>query len=270
MADDPSVLYIDTNVYSEVVRNVDIRVRLCSLAADKTALIGLSTSNIIELEPVRRMHKELVQLLLQLPTVLLKPEDVVLEEEVDSYPSARQDPLYDALFYDPTADPEKHILTHMFSDPRVVSGARLHRENAAKAPARNNELQENFPVAASGRYERSQVASFAEQNAFQRLVGAHTDFVRRELDDGPMSMMPFKSLRMFAYLLFWRFYLNRRTPNPSSDLGDLAHAQFYPYCRVVVTENDAAETLRQIKKHSDLLDGVEIMTLRDLRRYESP
>ena len=42
---------------------------------------------------------------------------------------------------------------------------------------------------------------------------------------------------------------------------------FYPYCRAIVLENDAAETLRQIKRHTDLLDGVEIMTLRDLRTY---
>lgn len=130
--------------------------------------------------------------------------------------------------------------------------------HAADVPERHASLLPNFPPAQSGKYERGQAEEFARLLTIQWLVSSHPDFMRG-LDDA-LIIDRFPGVLMHAYLMFWRFYLGRRTPNATSDLGDQSHARFYPCCSILVVEIDAANTLRQIQQHTDLLDGVRIMT----------
>jgi hypothetical protein len=227
--------------------------------------VGLSDANILELQEATRLHRDLVQLLLFYPTALLKSYDVIVAEEVASYPHPRTGPIHTACLFAPGADVDTHPLLAMFGDPRIATAALKRRRQAAEAPNRHAALRDNFPPARSGRYERHQASEFANLIAIQWLASSHTSFLRSIV--GPLDSSTFKSVRMYAYLAFWRYYLNRRTPNATSDLGDQAHALFYPYCRAIILEVDAANTLGQIARHSDLLDGVDILSLRDLRCY---
>lgn len=264
------IIYLDTNVYNALVHERDIRARLSRLVMDLGgAGIGLSETNILELQGASRIHHDLVELLKFYPTALLKRAAVLLDEEVAAYPEERTGEIHTAVFFDPARETEEHPLLSVLRDGRIEAAAEEMRRQAKDAPARHAALRDNFPPAASGKYDRRQAHEFADLLAFQWLAGSHPEFAEEIVEARTMETSAFKTIRMHAYLVFWRFYLNRRTPNAKSDLGDQAHARFYPYCRAVVVENDAAETLRQIKKHSDLLEGVDIMSLRDLRAYDS-
>jgi hypothetical protein len=262
----PPIIYLDTCIHSALVREPDIRRRLTCLIGDLGgAGVGLSDTNILELHGATNLQRDLVELLLQYPTALLKLHDVIVAEEVAAYPHPRTGPIHTACLRDPDADVDTHPLLAMFRDSRIATAASKRRRLAAEAPNRHAALRDNFPPAQSGRYERHQADEFANLIAIQWIVSAHTSFVQSIV--GPLDSSIFKSIRMYAYLDFWRYYLGRRTPNATSDLGDLAHALFYPYCRAIIVEVDAANTLRQIAQHSDLLDGVDILSLRDLRCY---
>lgn len=262
------IIYLDTNVYNAMVRERGIRAHLSKMVRDLGgAGIGLSETNILELQGASRIHYELVELLKFYPTVLLKRAAVLLDEEVAAYPKGRTGEIHTALLFDPGCETKDHPLLSALRDGRIEAAAEDMRRQAKDAPARHAAFRDNFPPTASGKYHRRQAHDFADKLAFQWLAGSHPEFAEKIVEARTMETSGFKTIRMHAYLMFWRFYLNRRTPNAKSDLGDQAHARFYPYCRAVVVENDAAEALRQIKKHSDLLVGVDIMSLRDLRNY---
>lgn len=262
------IIYLDTNVHSALVKEPDIRSRLTKLVLDLDgAGVGLSEANLLELQAATRIHCDLVELLRFYPTTLLKLAGSILDEEVDAYPRERAGEIYTAVLFDPDSNIDAHPLLTALRDPRIANAALEMRRQAEDLPKRHAELRDNFPPARSGKYERQQANEFADMIAFQWIAKSHPAFVRRIVAAGTTETSTFKSIRMHAYLLFWRFYLGRRTPNATSDLGDQAHARFYPYCRTIVLETDAANTLRQIQQHSDLLDDVEIMSLRDLRKY---
>lgn len=262
------IIYLDTNVHSALVKEHALRSRLTKLVLELDgAGVGLSDANILELQAADRVHSELVELLRFYPTTLLKPSSVLLDEEVNAYPHDRTGPIHTAVLFDPGADVDRHPLLAALRGPHVAMGASELRRQAAATPERHAALKDNFPPARSGMYERQQAHEFADRIVLQWLAGSHLGFTRRIVEASAFEASRFRSIRMYAYLLFWRFYLGRRTPNDKSDLGDLAHARYYPYCRAVVVESDAADTLRQIQRHTNLLDGVEIMSLRDLRRY---
>lgn len=262
------IIYLDTNVYSALARERDLRGRLTKLVlAHPGGGIGFSDANLLELRAADRIHYDLVELLKFYPTALLKLAGVVLDEEVEAYPGHRASPLATHSLFDPTCKTEDHPLLGALRDQRVEKAASIMREHAQDVPVRHATLKSNFPPARAGKYEKRQAHDFADKLTFQWLTSSHPDFAKEIVEAGTMETSGFKSIRMHAYLVFWRYYLGRRKPNPTSDLGDQAHARFYPYCRVVIVENDAAETLRQVQGQCELLDAVEIMTLRDLRRY---
>lgn len=262
------IIYLDTNVHSALVKEPGIRSRLTKLVLDLDgAGVGLSEANIMELQAATRIHRDLVDLLRFYPTTLLKLAGTILDEEVDAYPRERAGEIYTAVLFDPYSNIDAHPLFTALREPRLANAALEMRRQAGNLPQRHAELRDNFSPARSGKYERQQADAFADLITFQWVAKRHPYFARRIVEAGTTEISTFKSIRMHAYLLFWRFYLGRRTPNATSDLGDQVNARFYPYCRTVVLESDAADTLRQIQKHSNLLDDVEIMSLRDLRTY---
>lgn len=58
------IIYLDTNVYNALVHERDIRARLSRLVMDLGgAGVGLSETNILELQRASRIHHDLVELL---------------------------------------------------------------------------------------------------------------------------------------------------------------------------------------------------------------
>lgn len=63
---------------------------------------------------------------------------------------------------------------------------------------------------------------------------------------------------MYAYLIFYKYYLGNRYPNKDSDFGDLFHLLYIPYCKFAIMEKDICNLLNQIKKHQTLLNDTII------------
>jgi len=78
----------------------------------------------------------------------------------------------------------------------------------------------------------------------------------------------FRSVRLFALVNFYKYYLGRREPSRLSDFGDFGHLGFLPYCDLAVMERDLCEVLNQIKQHHDVLDSTEVRNIDFLRDWK--
>jgi hypothetical protein len=72
------------------------------------------------------------------------------------------------------------------------------------------------------------------------------------------------SLKMVAYNAYFKYYVHNRDP-VLSDAFDLLIASSAPYADAFATERHQAEVIRKIKHRDPFLDGLVVLTLKDLR-----
>ena len=141
------------------------------------------------------------------------------------------------------------------------------REAASQLPARLALLKSNFPPAANGKYTKDQAPLFAFALTIQWLSARHRGFLQQHAADVTQFRdTVFKSVRVYAYLMYYKYYLGGRTPEPS-DFGDLSHLYALPYCPIVVVERDMANVLRQIQRHDDVLASTEVQDIDFLKGF---
>lgn len=89
----------------------------------------------------------------------------------------------------------------------------------------------------------------------QWLAGTHRDFLAG-FQDNIENFHPeiFLSIRLYAHVIFYKYYLGQREPKKLSDFGDLAHLFPIPYCELAIMERDLCNVLNQIKPHQDTLN----------------
>lgn len=104
----------------------------------------------------------------------------------------------------------------------------------------------------------------------QWLADSHPSFLKQfESNVSALRVETFASVRLFALVLFYKYYLGGREPSRASDFGDLAHLFAIPYCPCAIMERDLANTLRQIKRHDDVLRTTEIYDIDFFRSWPS-
>ena len=71
----------------------------------------------------------------------------------------------------------------------------------------------------------------------------------------------FRSIQLFAYFVYYQYYLDNRVPKEISDFGDLFHLFYIPYCKMVIIERDMCNILNKIKSHGQILSNVNVRNI---------
>ena len=233
--------------------------------------LGVGSGQMAELADVDRLHERLATLFVCLPSALIKTPNAVLSEEAAAHPGRRAD---DLLLYPLNAllgeQGGPKGLQEYLSSPGLRAARRGQREAAEASRLRHSELKSNFPPSQDGKYTRRQASFFAWVHAVQWLADSHPSFLKQfESDVSALRVNTFASVRLFALVLFYKYYLGGREPSRASDFGDLAHLFAIPYCPCAIMERDLANTLRQIKRHDDVLATTEIYDIDFFRTWPS-
>ena len=142
---------------------------------------------------------------------------------------------------------------------------------AQQMGARHAHLKGNFPPTKSGKYVRKQSNEFADIQVMQWLVGDHRGFLEAmRADISAFHPEVFLSIRLYAHVLFYKYYLGNREPRKLSDFGDLGHLFYIPYCELAVMERDQCNVLNQIKCNHDILEGTSIKNIDFLAQWDWP
>jgi hypothetical protein len=259
--------YFDTNIYSHLAKNTHLWNPLLGFLLANDLCFSFSSANLAELADAKSIHHKLADLLLCMPSAVIKTWDAILEEEVKVHPHRRTD----SLLLDPIIrlllDENGHeILRDWFTSDKLAESRADQLRYARQMVTTHSRLKSNFPPSKSGKYTRQQADEFATYNVMQWLGDTHYSFLA-SFKDRPLDLHTevFLSVRLYALVIFYKYYLGRREPKRLSDFGDLAHLCSLPYCKLVITERDLCSVLNQIKRNHDILDSTVV---RDIDFFE--
>ena len=162
-------IYLDTNIYCYLAKNNHLWGRLFDFLIANDLCLSLSSANLSELADTTALHKKLVDLLLLMPSAVIKTSDIILNEEVKAHPQRRTDSL---LLYPLNQLLLKHngfeTLFAWFTSDKLSKVRKEQRMYARQMHDRHLILKRNFPPLKSGEYTWRQAADFASFNVMQR------------------------------------------------------------------------------------------------------
>jgi len=87
------VAYFDTNIYGMLVKHPRSWPAVRSFLLDGGFLLGLSRANVLELSDANSLVRPLSRFLITMPFVILKPFEMIVDEEAQAYPEERDETL---------------------------------------------------------------------------------------------------------------------------------------------------------------------------------
>lgn len=263
-------VYFDTNILSHFAKNDDLWSGFFSYLGENDLTIGLGGGQVSELSDAKRLHETLFMLFMDTPTGIIKNWDEIIAEEVHAHPKQRIDTL---LMYALNAillkenGPQRFL--EFLSSKELKRARRDQLSHAKRMQKRHDSLKRNFPPSKSGKYTREQADKFSKRLVFQWLSYNHKDFLD-ECEKQPSTMYQdvFLSIRLFGYVIFYKYYLGQREPKKLSDFGDLFHLFPLPYCELVVMERDLCNILNQIKRNHNILNSTIIHNIDFLKNWK--
>ncbi len=263
-------MYFDTNIISHFVKNEHLWSKLSTFLRDSGLTLGVGAGQVSELSDAKSLLSDLARFLVNVPTGIIKNWNQIVAEEVTAHPctgsvALLMYPLNAILFKE---DGFTDLLR--FLNSKELSDARRNQlQHAEKMKEQHRKLKLNFPPLRSGKYDRSQADEFAMAQVFQWLSYDHRQFLLEiQKDISRLNEKAFQSIRLYAYVVFYKYYLGQREPNKLSDFGDLFHLFPIPYCEIAVMERDLANVLNQIKDNQEILEGTEVLDIDFVRRFE--
>lgn len=259
--------YFDTNIISHLAKNKHLWPKLFEFLTQNGLTLGISGAQVAELSDAKSLHQTLAEMFVIVPSATLKTWDVILDEEVKAHPQKRTDSLLyyplNAILFEPNG---LQKLQYFLSSKDLDDARKDQLYHARQFAKRHAELKGNFPQSKTGKYSRDQADEFAWIMVIQWLGNTHRDFLAG-FQNRIVSFHPevFLSIRLFAHVIFYKYYLGRREPSKTSDFGDLAHLSVIPYCELAIMERDLCNVLNQIKRNQDTLASTVV---RDIDFFE--
>ena len=258
--------YLDTNVISEVCKRGELgRAVLLELLGPKPIIPCYSPLSIIEIMEKQALFESFIECFGILPSIIMKGHDQLVEEEMKA-PRA-VDPKIGSVWG--LRDP--HL-----SDPRdklrkviEVAGAD-HKRNKWESDKRvvldgMLSLVQNCPPSGN-KYTKQEIRSFVRKVSFQHIGRQWPRFIQ-ELRSGGRSFDAdaFPSLKMMAFTVFHKFYVDTIRKPVESDVFDILMSTLLPYVDMAYLERFQAEVVRKTKHIDPFISRLEVRTLADFR-----
>ncbi len=114
------------------------------------------------------------------------------------------------------------------------------------------ELKNNFPPSTDGKYKKEQAKEFSYKLIVQWLDNDYPNFISQfKRDVSKLKTNIFLTINIYAFVIFYKYYLENRNPLERSEFGDLFHLLYIPYCKMAIMEKDICDKLNQIKRNDD-------------------
>jgi hypothetical protein len=252
----PGFVYFDTSIISMVVEHSELYRPLFNFLFENHLCIAVSDTLLIDLSQETRKQADFNTFFTLLPSAEIKSFEAVIEEEVKSYPKMGTDAL---LLWPTNSDFGKETVTSWLISEKIEEARRKQILYAKKMKQYLESVKSNFPPSNQVKYNRGQAGIFAWMVTAQWLSGSHPDFMKKLNDKRCLLKAEgFPSIQLFAYYVYYKYYLNKRQPKALSDFGDFFHLFYFPYCRLIIVERNMCSILNKIQSHCNALDGVEV------------
>jgi hypothetical protein len=249
-------VYLDANTISIIVGHPEWYGRLFNFLFENHFYIAFSDVLLTELSQAKRKHNDFNTFFTILPSAEIKSFETIIEEEIKSYPKTRTDNL---LLRSKNLELDEQTIASWLSSDQTKEALEKQLLRAKNVRQHLEIVKANFPPSNQGKYSMGQAEIFAWMVTAQWLKVNHPDFMKKLNDKRRLlEAEVFPSIQLFAYYVYYKYYLDNRQPKELSDFCCLFHLFYFPYCKLVIVERRMCSILNKIKCHSKVLDNVEI------------
>lgn len=255
--------YCDTNILRFLVETKDKWKRLEEYLIVQKLILVISWVNIVEMVKLPKYHRDLSQLLLQVPTAILKMRQDIIRKEILEYPNKVNNII-------------NYPLLRFMLDSRDKVGQLqkiLGAEDVEAMFSVLGELKLDYPPKMDWLKNTKPKEDFIDTDFELHNYGWVVDDVRqeneefvREFRDQPSHFRAshFRGSMLAAAYNYYKYILKTYEPGPT-DVADLHQIYYFPYCKHIVIEKEMAGLLSQIKRERGLLAETKIDSIRFAR-----
>ena len=257
----PKLIYLDTWVYRFLINNKNFVPKMIEYLKTNVLFPAVSDIIFMELYPHSEYHEKLNTLLPILNSVVVRDSEYILNEEIKSYPKT---------FNESITNPNAFLISLLFSNNLKEKLTSLYLEwkdfrNYAKQMERKlYEVMYNYPKGKNGKYSKEQAEDFTKEIIKQWLSQTHPKFIASTFTSDSFHDIKtevFKTLQLFAFYIFYKYYIGKRKPKKLSEFGDLFHLFYIPYSKIAVLERDQCSVLRKIQNDYKICKNVKIKNI---------
>src|SRR5918912_1466025 len=198
-------VHLDTIIVSVIAKDKALWRPLEDFLFDNDLCLAIGEGQVIELNSDDRLHVPFVELITTVPSAFIKTHDVILAEEVESYPKCRTAGLLQSPI---TPFTDKAAIIQFLSSPRLAQ-LRADQRSASQTWAKLIEdLKSNSPPKDGVKYTRDEAHFFAKVLTLQQLKGDHDDFLQQfKGNANAIKYDVFLSAQISSYVVFYKYYL---------------------------------------------------------------
>jgi hypothetical protein len=259
-------VHFDTNIASNIAKDKALWSPLRDFLFDNDLCLAVGEGLVAELNSDDRLHAPFVDLVTYVPSAIIKTHDVILDEEVRSYPEKRSESLLSSPI---TSRTNKAEFIKFLSSPALTKARADQRNTSQDWVKLIEDLKPNFEPKQPGKYTRDQAKYFAQVITLQQLVGVHDNFLQKFRGKAEtIEFDVFLSAQIISYVIFFKYYLAGHKPKPPNDFGDAFHLHNLPYCKLAVMERTMGEVLIQVKRNTHVLNRVVVKNIDFLKDWK--
>jgi hypothetical protein len=251
-------VYFDANIINMAVEHPEWNRPLFNFLFKNNLCIAFSDALLVELSQASKKHDEFNTFFTVLPSAKIKSFEVVIDEEVNSYPKTRTDTL---VLPPASSESGKQTIANWLSSDEIKEARRKQLLYAENIKQHLESVKSNFPPSTQGKYNKGQTEMFAWLFSVQWLRKSHPDFMKKLIEHKRLLKAEvFPSIQLLAYYVYYKYYLGSKQIGVS-DFGDLFHLFYFPYCKLIILESDMYIILNEYRSRSKMLDPVEIANM---------
>ncbi len=259
---------LDTNALSEIIKRPNVEGRGFVERFSPNSFAPCFTAyNLIELRRKKSVFKGFVEFFSMYPCFLLKPHQMILNDEKKFNQSqSTVSPLMNA--FSQLGSDSSYEITKFVE--KLFSGLEMNRLEQNWRNEESTTLKAWLSNKSNFSPKRSvpnavDADRYVKEAGLQSLIASDPHWAQTQINDGRVpNIDEFPSLKVMLYSQYYRLYDPNWIPKPQ-EVTDVMIISAAPYMDVVITEAFQAEILKKAKNKVKGLEKVELVTLKGIR-----
>lgn len=259
---------IDTNILSNLLKSPKEWIECLHKSFNLSeTIICYSIFSLSELWHKQNLFKEYLTIFSCLPSAILDGHESIFVKEKENYNNPNPiNPIALAPFaiHEPSMSPRER-LEYVLKNSPFVGRTKYWKNSQKKVLQRIVGLKKNFPPQ-NKKYTKKEVEYFCLTTGTTQVGLRDKEFANRIIDNGTfIDLDRFPSVKTTSYVVFYKFYPDKRNPEPS-DIFDILISSLLPYVDFCVTEGNLTHIVRQIQKKHNFLLNVECFNVKEIQK----
>lgn len=243
------ICYLDTNILRATLEmSQGIHKITLTKLADK-AIFAISVLSLVEMSHIPSTIEKFINFMSSIPVLIIRSTDEVLAIEIQYYNKEIETRELIMLSSNPLYPDTNNEITNFLTSENFYNVCHQVKDYQTRTYKRLKIEMET---------EKDQEYSPEEfvRARIEKVIGKNYPF---SLDDSNLLAQKLTNL-----LIYYTYKIRKKSPQ-RSDPFDFLIASIVPYMDIFLTENSQAKTLRMIQRHHNLIDSVEVQTMKELR-----